>query len=81
MQNVSKQNLRAETSKVEVILNDICSAGGTLKKAFEESAIEKMFVTKTISSSEGIFSGVGVVSVAPLFAQASVLGQNQSCLF
>jgi ribose-phosphate pyrophosphokinase len=77
-----------------ILVDDICSTGGTLKiaskvckangskavravvthgifvKAFEESAIEKMFVTNTIPPPKRFSSRIRFVSVAPLFAKA-----------
>ena len=77
-----------------ILVDDICSTGGTLKraslvckakggkairafvthgifvKAFEESAIEKMFVTNTIPFPKGLPKKIRTVSVAPLFAKA-----------
>ena len=77
-----------------ILVDDICSTGGTLKraskvckasgskavravvthgifvKAFEESAIEKMFVTNTIPPPKGLSKRIRFVSVAPLFAKA-----------
>ena len=77
-----------------ILVDDICSTGGTLKKAslvckasgskairavvthgifvkaFEESAIEKMFVTNTIPLPKGLPKRIRSVSVAPLFAKA-----------
>ncbi len=77
-----------------ILVDDICSTGGTLKKAFqvckangskairavathgifvkafEESAIEKMFVTNTIPLPKGLSKRIRSVSVAPLFAKA-----------
>ncbi len=77
-----------------ILVDDICSTGGTLKraslvckanggkavravvthgifvKAFEESAIEKMFVTNTIPIPKGLSHKIRIVSVAPLFAKA-----------
>jgi len=82
-----------------ILVDDICSTGGTLKiaskvckangskavravathgifahgsyvGAFEESAIEKMFVTNTIPSPKRFSSRIRYVSVAPLFAKA-----------
>jgi len=77
-----------------ILVDDICSTGGTLKiasqvckangskavravathgifvKAFEKSAIEKMFVTNTIPPPKGLSRKIRIVSVAPLFAKA-----------
>jgi ribose-phosphate pyrophosphokinase len=43
---------------------------GIFVKAFEESAIEKMFVTNTIPFPKGLPKKIRTVSVAPLFAKA-----------